>query len=174
MYNSDGKKATEEVDVDLLQISTLSVRIDPKDASTSNISTCSNSVCSAKGYDCCLDGQCANDGEKRPGALEHPQYFQSKIDIAPHDLNFTKYPEIYYVCANFERKQDSDNSTTSGECSDPNFNTEDSCEDAGETFTSTEEIANNTFEQYKKEYYCLKEAEKSPQLCYWKLFQYIL
>ena len=159
IFKSTGTAVSEEVEEDLLLVSGLSVRIDPTNASTSNISSCSDSVCSAKGYDCCLEGQCANDGQKRPGALEHPQYFQSKIDIAVNSLNFTKYPEIYYVCTNFEREVVSDNSTTSGECSDSSIDTQDACEDAGETFTTTEEVANNRFEQYKKEYYCLLEAE---------------
>ena len=125
-----------------------------------NASECNDTLCSSKGYDCCLNGQCVNDGETKPNAIEHPEYFQSRIDIKNNLLNFTKYPEIYYVCSNIIRETVEDNSTTSGECSDPSLNTKQECEASDETFTSTTEIANQTFEQYKKEYFCLLEGEK--------------
>ena len=112
IFTSTGSEIGEEVDGDLLNVSALSVRVDPTNSSISNKSECNDTLCSAKGYDCCLNGQCVNDGETKPGALEHDEYFQSKIDIKSNPLNFTKYPEIYYVCANVDRSVDQDSSTT--------------------------------------------------------------
>ena len=79
LFNSDGSSITDQVDEDLLLTTTLSVRIDPTNASTSNTSLCDDSVCSAKGYDCCLNGDCANDGEKARCARAHTIFSIKKL-----------------------------------------------------------------------------------------------
>lgn len=82
-----------------LDFSSLYFRINPQ-SNTTNPNACSNSSCQAKGYDCCLDGQCAIDGTEKSGASSLSTYAQAKADVQINPYRFIYYPEIYYVCPN--------------------------------------------------------------------------
>ena len=64
LFNSSSGKVTTQVAKEIFNIDSTSIRVDPKNEIISNTNICSDSTCSAKGYDCCLNGQCANDGAK--------------------------------------------------------------------------------------------------------------
>jgi len=75
-----------------LRINPLSNSVDPN--------LCSHSSCQAKGYDCCIDGQCAIDSTERSGASTLSSYAQAKADVAANFYRYIYWPEIYYVCPN--------------------------------------------------------------------------
>ena len=51
-----------------LDISTINLRFDLSNNTTDPVNQCDLSACQAKGFDCCLDGQCVNDGTLKPNA----------------------------------------------------------------------------------------------------------
>ncbi len=120
-----------------LDVKPMGVRVDTISGATSGESTCSNSSCSAKGFDCCLNGQCVDDGSLRPGASLLPEYSQAMTDIALNPLRFTQWPTVFYICTNITNP---DPTPVPG--TDPN------------------PAANEAFEKLKKEYYCLEEGKK--------------
>lgn len=60
--------------------------------------SCSDSACLAKGFDCCLDGQCVNDGGLRPNASSQDDFTQALADVNSNPNNFINWPNIYFVC----------------------------------------------------------------------------
>lgn len=91
-----------------LNLKGLGLRVDIRNSVTDPVGDCSNSACSAKGFDCCIDGQCANDGFERPNASFEPDYQAAISDIIINPLNFLNYPNIFYVCGNIVRPDPSD------------------------------------------------------------------
>ncbi len=81
-------------------MSSVQMRIDLQSNSSSPISECTNSSCSAKGFDCCISGQCVKDGTEKINASQDSQYNQSKLDSVTNPLAFINYPNIYYICSN--------------------------------------------------------------------------
>lgn len=76
------------------------MRIDMQSNSTSNESACTNSACEAKGFDCCVEGQCVKDASIKSSATSDPQYSQAMSDYAVNPLNFINYPNIFNICSN--------------------------------------------------------------------------
>lgn len=83
-----------------LNISSALIRVDLQSNATDSSSSCTNSSCSAKGFDCCISGQCVKDGTEKTNASLDPQYSQAQIDFAANPLSFINYPNIYYICTN--------------------------------------------------------------------------
>jgi len=119
-----------------LDIEGLEVRIDTISGSISATSSCSDSSCNSKGYDCCLYGQCVNDGSLKPGATSHEDYLQALADVDVNSLNFTNWPNIYYICTNHNVVEDPEVEEI-----------------------NAEEVADAEFELMKKEYLCLEEGK---------------
>jgi len=65
---------------------------------TSGNSCVESTACEARGFDCCLEGQCVKDGAERPDAFLDPNYTQAKADVASNPNRFVLYPDIYFVC----------------------------------------------------------------------------
>ena len=85
--------------VPTLNLSLLSLTVSGSNTTSGN--TCvESSSCSARAYDCCLDGQCVNDGAVRPGAITQIGFTQAQLDVASNPNRFTVYPQYYFVCAN--------------------------------------------------------------------------
>ena len=68
---------------------------------------CTDRSCRARGFDCCLEGQCVDDRAERPGAraraLADPAGFGARYDeaVARTDLDaalFADHPDVFYVC----------------------------------------------------------------------------
>lgn len=83
-----------------LETSPLILKINPSDDTSDPTSNCSNSNCRAKGYDCCLNGQCIKDGAEKPGASSLSNYAQAMADVAVSPANFIYWQEIFYTCPN--------------------------------------------------------------------------
>ncbi len=124
-----------------LAISVLSLRVDTKSNTTDPTTSCTDTECRARGYDCCLSGQCVNDGEEKPNASSESSYLQAVNDVLGNPSNYINYPEVYFVCGN-----------------NPN---------PGATPTPTAtpdpiEVGQNEFTQLKLEYFCMLSGEKDP------------
>ncbi len=84
-----------------LDISSANLQIDLQSNSTSTTSLCSNSSCSAKGFDCCIQGQCVKDATIKSSATNNPtEYNQSMAEYAINPLSFINWPNIFYICSN--------------------------------------------------------------------------
>lgn len=95
-------KKMDLVPVSRLTLSNLALRIDLQSTSTGPSSSCTNSACGAKGFDCCIEGQCVKDATEKPNASSNypTEYLQAKADFAINPLSFLSYPNIYYICTN--------------------------------------------------------------------------
>jgi hypothetical protein len=78
----------------------MNIRVDLTSNSTTPGSSCTNSACEAKGFDCCIEGQCVKDASLKTNASLDPLYAQSQADYALNPLSFINYPNIFNVCAN--------------------------------------------------------------------------
>lgn len=121
-----------------LDLSSLGLRINPESNSGSGEELCSNSSCGAKGFDCCLEGQCAKDGGLRPSASTNAQYSQAAADVANNPMNFINWPNVYYVCSNILRPTPGPTPIAD---------------------VSATSVA--LFDKQKKEYLCLEEGKKT-------------
>ncbi|MBT7670144.1 MAG: hypothetical protein HN623_11215, partial [Bdellovibrionales bacterium] len=81
-----------------LDISSIGMRVDLSSNSSSVISQCTNSSCSAKGFDCCLSGQCVNDAALKPNASSESNYYQAVADVTSDPNQFIHYPNVYFIC----------------------------------------------------------------------------
>lgn len=97
--SSSGIGTVNYVSKTLLDLSALILRIDTKSNTSDTTVTCSLSTCRAKGFDCCLDGQCVKDGQIKPNASSESDYSQALADVASNPSNFIKWPNVYYVCS---------------------------------------------------------------------------
>lgn len=83
-----------------LNLSSTLIKVDLQSNSTDPSNSCSNSSCSAKGFDCCVSGQCVKDASEKTNASSDPQYQQAKSDYAINPLTFINYPNIFNICSN--------------------------------------------------------------------------
>jgi hypothetical protein len=98
---SNGSRQNETLDANLLQLSLLSFEVDPLSQSNNPNPSCSDSLCQAQGFDCCLSGQsCAHHGTVRPNISTHPDYNEAyKLVIDQKQTNLLSlYPHIFFVC----------------------------------------------------------------------------
>lgn len=83
-----------------LNLAGMGLRVDLTNNSGSPTSSCSNSACEAKGFDCCIEGQCVKDASLKANASTDPLYAQAIADYAKNPLSFINYPNIYNICTN--------------------------------------------------------------------------
>lgn len=76
------------------------------------------SNCQGRGYNCCLQGQCVNDGALRPGASSAENYDQAILDVKANPSRYILYPQVYFVC-NTSPGQDGQEDTN--DPVDPNY-----------------------------------------------------
>ena len=98
--NDNNDDTTSIVSSESLDLSSLGLRLNFQGNTTEPSSSCSDTSCVAQGYDCCLDGQCVNDGALKPNASSNSDYQQALSHVAQNPLNFIYWPNIYYVCNN--------------------------------------------------------------------------
>lgn len=102
LYETKNSSLTK-IDDKSLSLSSVLLRVDLSSNSSSPESSCTNSSCSAKGFDCCLSGQCVKDASEKPSASINPldpAYIQAKNDYAKNPLSFINYPNVFYICSN--------------------------------------------------------------------------
>ena len=93
-----------------LDLTGLSMSIDPKNNILTGVDGCSNNSCESSDFDCCLAGQCVKDGNLRPNAENEENYTGIIQEVEGNPLNFIKYPQIYFVCGSRPNQQESANS----------------------------------------------------------------
>ncbi len=57
-----------------------------------------NTICKARNFDCCLQGQCVKDGAIRSSALTDPNFQLANEDVTNNPDRFVLYPQFYFVC----------------------------------------------------------------------------
>ncbi|MBT7609346.1 MAG: hypothetical protein HN576_06295, partial [Bacteriovoracaceae bacterium] len=121
----------------VLDLTEINLRIDTNNQTTNPINQCDLSSCQAKGFDCCLDGQCVNDGTLRSNATSQTNYSQAISDVLLNPLAFINYPNVFYICTNITHP-----TPTATPSVDPS------------------EAAQLQFEREVREFYCLEEGKK--------------
>ncbi len=87
----------------LLNLSTAGLKIDLLSKSSTDNLSCTNANCGAKGFDCCLDGQCVKDGAIRPNLDTNSSSYKSAMaDFATNPLSFLNYPNVFFICTNVD------------------------------------------------------------------------
>ncbi len=81
-----------------LNLNDLVLRVDTQSGSTTQTGSCTDNACIAKGFDCCLDGQCVDDGELRPNASSQTDFTAALADVSNNPNNFINWPSVYFVC----------------------------------------------------------------------------
>ncbi|MBC7427326.1 MAG: hypothetical protein H7336_01860 [Bacteriovorax sp.] len=104
--------ALNQVPTTQIILSSVALKVDLASNSTDTTSSCSNSSCSSKGFDCCIEGQCVKDASTRPNASLDPQYTQALSDYATNPLSFINYPNIYNICTNISHTPPATTPTT--------------------------------------------------------------
>jgi hypothetical protein len=129
----------KEVEMTSLNVSSLSLTVDPNYSATGTSGSCSNSICLARGFNCCLENQCVNDGATRSSALTlySAEYLRAEEEKMINPLAYLNYPHIYYVCGVTVPTDSSDTSGTTV----PQVDYEDG------------------LEQLKKDYYCVEHLK---------------
>ena len=79
----------------------------------------SSSACTARGFDCCLQSQCVNDGAMKPGALNLPGFDSAQEDVRINPSRYTVYPQYYFVCD--AAPGTTTGTTGGGETTDPDY-----------------------------------------------------
>lgn len=100
-----------------LNMSTVTLNISGSNAGSGNVCA-ETSACKSRGYNCCLQGQCVNDGALRPGASSVAGYAQAILDVSSNPTRYVLYPQIYFVC-NVNPGQDGQEDTN--DPIDPNY-----------------------------------------------------
>jgi hypothetical protein len=95
---NDPLTVTDRLDASTINLSGLTLRIDSQSSTSTDNPSCDQVSCSAKGFDCCLNGQCVNDAEVRPNANLQSEYTIALNDVATNPDHFINWPNIYFVC----------------------------------------------------------------------------
>lgn len=99
-------------------VTTSSLVLTISGSTTSSSNSCSDSTaCKARGFDCCLQSQCVNDGALRPGANDLAGFLAAQEDVRLNPNRFTVYPQFYFVC---ESRPDSEGGN-GGSTTDPDY-----------------------------------------------------
>jgi hypothetical protein len=80
-----------------LSLNSLMITISGSISATTN-SCVENSICKARNFDCCLQGQCVKDGAIRPTALTNPDFLVAQEDVKNNPTRFVVYPQFFFVC----------------------------------------------------------------------------
>lgn len=100
-YSSDEDNITL-VGTEDIPYTNLGLRIDMNGNSSGNVSSCTDAGCAAQGFDCCISGQCVNEGSvKTAAALSDPEgYALAKLEELTNPKWYLDHPEFYYICLN--------------------------------------------------------------------------
>lgn len=91
LYFVNGEEAST------LNVSSIIMTLSGSTGSSTN--GCSEStVCKARGFDCCLQSQCVNDGAMKPGAISLPGFLSAQEDVRLNPNRYVIYPQYYFVC----------------------------------------------------------------------------
>ncbi|MBL7664594.1 MAG: hypothetical protein JNM93_05630 [Bacteriovoracaceae bacterium] len=106
LYQSSGTNLTNRIEHTsinniFLNLSNVVLKIDYNNNATNSTANCSLSSCQALGYDCCLEGQCVNNGSQKSGINTSSSAFVSALqEVLANPSAYTNYPEYFYICSN--------------------------------------------------------------------------
>ncbi len=84
-----------------ITFSSIALKVDLQSNSTSDGNSCTNSSCEAKGFDCCIQGQCVKDASEKSSAKDDmTAYNQAMSEYAVNPLSFLNWPNIFNICTN--------------------------------------------------------------------------
>lgn len=118
-----GTTYLDEVPTNLITTAPLALQVDPNYSAGGGSGQCSNSDCQARGFDCCLDNQCVNDGATRPSAsIQYPTLLQTaEAERIQNPLAYLNYPQLYYICGTTVPPTTTTGGTSAGGGYDPAF-----------------------------------------------------
>lgn len=88
-------------------------------STSGSVNSCvESSACQARGFDCCLAGQCVTDGAVRPGAITQPGFAAAQEEVRLNPNRFVVYPQFYFVC---ESRPENGGGTGGGSTTDPDY-----------------------------------------------------
>lgn len=90
----------DSIDGSVLVTTPISLQVDFESNSTSETSLCTNSACGAKGFDCCIEGQCVKDGSFKTSATSSSDYNQAYAEYLANPLSFINWPNVFNICTN--------------------------------------------------------------------------
>ena len=98
--NLNSSTVLQQLKLSEINISSLSLLVDPNNNTSVSAGACSQSQCISRGFDCCLENQCIKDGSIRPSAQTQ---YSSEIMTAEQErlanpLAYLNYPHLYYIC----------------------------------------------------------------------------
>lgn len=109
--NTQGTASTiddynEVLDTSSFSYQKLIFRVDMNSNSNNNNPTCTNASCNAIGFNCCVDGQCVNDGQQKLTRAQIMSTYPSMLeefDLAEllkqsNAQIYLSYPQFYYIC----------------------------------------------------------------------------
>lgn len=131
----------DEVPLTAINTGTLSLQVDPNYNIVGDAGTCTNSICRARGFDCCLENQCVRDGGEKPAArTTYASLFQTaEQEKLQNPLAYLNYPQLYYICG-------SSVPTTGGSS-------------GGTTTGGSTGGYDSAFEQLKKDFKCIEHIK---------------
>ncbi len=84
-----------------LSLAQISLKVDLQSNSSTDITSCSTSSCNAKGFDCCIQGQCVKDATVKSSVnKDSTDYKQAMSEYYTDPLSFLKWPNIFNICTN--------------------------------------------------------------------------
>ncbi len=92
----------------------------------------SSSACNARGFDCCLQSQCVNDGAMKPGVLNLPGFDSAQEDVRINPTRYTVYPQFYFICD--AAPGTTTGSTGGGNTTDPDYDAQVRIMESGQLF----------------------------------------
>jgi hypothetical protein len=98
-----------------ISLGNIVLRINTQSSSPVDNPSCSDSACSAKGFNCCIDGQCVNDKQIRPNATLQSTYSTAMNDFNRDPATFINWPNIFFVCGETPSDDDDDDDDTGPE-----------------------------------------------------------
>lgn len=92
--------ALSGISTDKIPYGNLALRIDMNGNDAGNLPTCTDSACASEGFDCCVNGQCVNEGNVKSSAVQSdPDSFAlAELEKIANPKWYLKYPEFYYIC----------------------------------------------------------------------------
>lgn len=129
----------DSIDAAKLTTSSILLQVDLDSNSTTDSASCTNSACSAKGFDCCIEGQCVKDASLKTNASSSADYSQAMSEYNSNPLSFINWPNVFNICSNIAHS--------------PPTSSNSSSTSAGALTTAAERVA-----AYMKSWYCMEDV----------------
>jgi hypothetical protein len=126
-----------------LDLAKINLTINMNNDSNNDNPNCTNTECQAQGFDCCLDGQCVNDGAVRPGAEDLDGYDNAIEFLLTNPGLYSDYSQFFYVCQTIIVDDGTGDTGSTTDDTNTNIN-----------------AAQEAFNNLKNDYNCIKEMKE--------------